>query len=88
MSVQQISPAAAIPLRRSLNEFEERIIIRLVALGLRDEQIAERLHLRTDNFSYLLASLSKKYGCESRLELVIHAYQAGILCLSSIRIAR
>ncbi len=56
----------------------EREVIRLVGLGLRNKQIAERLFISEITVHHHLTSIYSKLGLMDRLELVIYAYRYGL----------
>lgn len=56
----------------------ERELIRLVCLGLRDAQLARRLHLDDSAVSRHLHAIYRKLGLSNRLDLVIYAYHYGL----------
>ena len=52
----------------------ERQVISLIAEGLKNKQIAERLFISETTVTHHLSSIFSKLGVSDRLELVIHAY--------------
>jgi DNA-binding NarL/FixJ family response regulator len=56
----------------------EREVITLVALGLRNKQIAERLFISDITVRHHLTSAFSKLGVADRFELMIYAYRHGL----------
>jgi two-component system, NarL family, nitrate/nitrite response regulator NarL len=56
----------------------EREVIQLIAEGLSNRAIGERLHLSESTVRHHLTSIFDKLDVESRLELVIYAYRNGL----------
>jgi len=56
----------------------EREVITLVALGLRNKQIAERLFISDITVRHHLTSVFSKLGVSDRFELMIFAYRHGL----------
>ena len=56
----------------------EREVITLVALGLRNKQIAERLFISDVTVRHHLTSVFSKLGVSDRFELMIYAYRQGL----------
>lgn len=56
----------------------EREVITLVALGLRNKQIAERLFISDITVRHHLTSVFNKLGVSDRFELMIYAYRHGL----------
>ena len=56
----------------------ERQVIALIAEGLRNKQIAERLFISETTVTHHLSSTFSKLGVSDRLELVIYAFAHGI----------
>jgi DNA-binding CsgD family transcriptional regulator len=56
----------------------EREIVRLVAAGYKDEEIATRLSVSKMKVSQHLTSIYQRLGVSDRLELIIHAFYTGI----------
>lgn len=54
-------------------------VLRLVAAGLRNREIAQRLGLRERTVQFHLGNLFTKFGATSRTELVHRAHRAGLL---------
>ncbi len=52
----------------------ERQVIKLVAEGLRNKQIGERLYISETTVTHHLSSIFSKLGVSDRLELVIYAF--------------
>jgi DNA-binding NarL/FixJ family response regulator len=52
----------------------ERQVIALIAEGLKNRQIAERLFISPTTFTHHLSSIYSKLGVSDRLELVIYAF--------------
>jgi two-component system vancomycin resistance associated response regulator VraR len=61
-------------------EFTEREldVLRLLAEGLTDKEIAERLHLRVSTIRYHVSNLTSKTGASSRTELAVSAGRSGL----------
>ena len=61
-------------------EFTEREldVLRLLAEGLTDKEIAERLHLGVSTVRYHFNNLLTKTGASSRTELAVNALRSGI----------
>jgi DNA-binding NarL/FixJ family response regulator len=57
-------------------------ILRLVAAGCRDEEIASRLSMQESKIIQEIASISDKLGISQRLELLIYAYLHGLVSFS------
>ena len=57
----------------------EREIIRLLAEGLRNKQIGERLFISEITVRHHLTSIFNKLAVSDRLELLIYAYRNGIV---------
>ena len=57
----------------------ERQVVRLVAAGLKDAQIAARLSLGEAAFVELLSAVYGKLGAGDRLELIVLAYRRGLV---------
>jgi len=58
----------------ALTEREEEVL-RTVARGRTNAEIAEELHISLSNFKFHLASLTTKLGTRNRVELAIWAYE-------------
>lgn len=56
----------------------ERAVIVLICEGLRNKQIAERLHISQTTVVHHLTSIFNKLGVANRLELVTYAYSHGL----------
>jgi DNA-binding NarL/FixJ family response regulator len=59
----------------------EREVVALIGEGLKNKQIAERLFLSGTTVQHYLSSIFAKLGVTDRLELVIYAYQQGLVKL-------
>ena len=61
-------------------EFTEREleVLRLLAEGLTDREIAEELHMSLSTVRYHVNNLISKSGCASRTELAVNAVRSGI----------
>jgi DNA-binding NarL/FixJ family response regulator len=59
----------------------EREIIALLAEGLRNKQIAERLFISEITVRHHLTSIFNKLGVSDRVELLIYAYRNGIVAV-------
>ncbi len=72
-------PVTMLGLARS-TEFTEREleVLRLLAEGLTDREIAERLHLGVSTVRYHVTNLISKTGLSSRTELAVSAVQSGV----------
>lgn len=62
------------------SDFTEREIdvLRLLAEGLTDREIGERLHLSVPTVRYHVGNLTSKTGCSSRTELAVCAVRSGL----------
>ena len=58
-------------------------VVALIGEGLKNKQIAERLFLSGTTVQHYLSSIFAKLGVTDRLELVIYAYQQGLVKLPS-----
>jgi DNA-binding NarL/FixJ family response regulator len=56
----------------------ERAVIALIAEGLKNKQIAERMFISETTVSHHLTSVFTKLGVTDRLELVIYAFAHGL----------
>jgi DNA-binding NarL/FixJ family response regulator len=56
----------------------ERETVALVAEGLRDREIAERLYISPVTVHHHLSSIYAKLGVSGRLKLVVYAYKHGL----------
>lgn len=63
-----------------LTEAELRVL-RLVPYGLSDPQIAKRLGRKTDTVKTHLRRMNRKWGTNNRMQLVVTAYEHGVLTL-------
>jgi two-component system vancomycin resistance associated response regulator VraR len=72
-------PVAELGVAKS-TEFTERELagLRLLAAGLTDTEIAERLHLRVSTIRYHVSNLTSKTGASSRTELAVSAGRSGL----------
>ena len=61
----------------------EREIIALLAEGLRNKQIAERLFISEITVRHHLTSIFNKLAVSDRVELLIYAYRNGIVAAPS-----
>jgi len=57
----------------------EREIVRHVALGLRNAEVAERLHVTEGTVKTHLNNIFQKLGLRDRVELVLYAVRMGII---------
>jgi DNA-binding NarL/FixJ family response regulator len=64
--------------RPSLSEREIEIV-RLVAKGFSNDELAERLHLSPDTIKVHLRHVYEKLGVESRVEAVTEAMRTGLV---------
>ena len=64
--------------RPSLSEREIEIV-RLVAKGFSNDELAERLHLSPDTIKAHLRHIYEKLGVESRVEAVTEAMRTGLV---------
>ena len=53
--------------------------LRLAALGYSTGEIAQRLYYSEQTVTYHLGKLMKLFGCSNRTEMVIRAYEAGVI---------
>ena len=62
------------------SDFTEREIdvLRLLAEGLSDREISDRLHLSVPTVRYHVGNLISKTGCASRTELAVSAVRSGL----------
>jgi DNA-binding NarL/FixJ family response regulator len=70
-------PQAETPRIAKLTE-REREVIRLLGEGIKNRQIAERLHISEATVRHHLTSVFAKLGVMDRFELVIYAFQHGL----------
>ncbi len=56
----------------------ERDVLRAVARGLANQEIAEALHLGYGTVKTHVSSLLLKLGCRDRARLVMYAYETGL----------
>jgi DNA-binding NarL/FixJ family response regulator len=75
--VRQPVAAPAIPLPDTTER--EREVLRLVALGRSNTEIAEHLHISLSTTKTHIGRLLMKLGARDRAQLVIAAYQAGLV---------
>ena len=61
---------------------KEREIIPLVAEGLRNRQIAQRLHISESTARHHLTAIFSKLSVENRFELIIFAFRHGLVTAS------
>jgi DNA-binding NarL/FixJ family response regulator len=54
----------------------EREVIELIAEGLRNKEIAQRLHIATDTVKSHVHAILEKLALHNRLQIAAHAYQA------------
>jgi two-component system, NarL family, nitrate/nitrite response regulator NarL len=74
MSNQDMSPPDPQTKRISSLTDRERQVIALIAEGLKNRQIAERLFISPTTVTHHLSSIYSKLGVSDRLELVIYAF--------------
>jgi DNA-binding NarL/FixJ family response regulator len=60
----------------------EREIARLVALGLRNAEVARQLHISSPTVKSHLNNVFQKLGVRDRVELALYAIRAGIVGFS------
>ena len=77
---QKTPPSAEKAKRVTLTE-REREVVGLIGEGLRNRQIAERLFISEATVRHHLTAIFAKLGVADRLELVIYAYQNGLIKL-------
>jgi two-component system response regulator NreC len=70
---------AAAPVPASPLTQREREVLRLLALGHTNAQVAERLHLSVRTVETHRANLQGKLGASGRAELVRHALERGLV---------
>jgi DNA-binding NarL/FixJ family response regulator len=86
---QEASPSPALPARPpaaaqlSLLTDRESEVLRLVAAGLSNAEIAERLYISPATAKTHVAHLLTKLDARDRVQLVILAYQSGLAAASS-----
>jgi len=73
---QPLNPEAA---RLETLTEREREVIACIGQGLRNKQVAERLYISEITVRHHLTSIYNKLGVADRLELVIYAYQHGLV---------
>jgi DNA-binding NarL/FixJ family response regulator len=73
---QPLDPEAA---RLETLTEREREVIACIGQGLRNKQVAERLYISEITVRHHLTSIYNKLGVADRLELVIYAYQHGLV---------
>ena len=72
-------PVTNLGLAKSTDFTERELdVLRLLAEGLTDKEIAERLHLTVPTVRYHLNNLISKTGHSSRTELAVNAVRSGI----------
>jgi DNA-binding NarL/FixJ family response regulator len=57
----------------------EREVLRLIACGLANAEVAEALHISLSTTKTYIGRLLTKLGARDRAQLVILAYQAGLV---------
>jgi DNA-binding NarL/FixJ family response regulator len=64
------------PQRKKISSLtdRERQVIALIAEGLKNKQIAERLFISPTTVTHHLSSIYSKLGVSDRLELVVYAF--------------
>lgn len=72
-------PAAKLGLANSTDFTERELeVLRLLAEGLTDKEIADKLHLSVSTLRYHMNNLTSKTGLSSRTELAVNAVRSGI----------
>lgn len=72
-------PVTALGLAKSTDFTERELdVLRLLAEGLTDREIAEQLHLSVTTVRYHVNNLISKTGASSRTELAVNAVRSGI----------
>jgi two-component system response regulator NreC len=74
MGARLLTDAGASPLTQ-----REREVLRLLALGHTNAQVADRLHLSVRTVETHRANLQGKLGVAGRAELVKHAFERGLV---------
>jgi DNA-binding NarL/FixJ family response regulator len=57
-------------------------VVKMIGEGLKNKKIAERMHISEATVRHHLSSIYGKVGVEDRLNLVIYAYEKGLVSLS------
>jgi DNA-binding NarL/FixJ family response regulator len=79
MAAQLREPPAAALTRR------EREIVRHVAIGLRNAEVADRLHVTEGTVKTHLNNIFQKLGLRDRVELALYAVRMGIIAANERR---
>jgi DNA-binding NarL/FixJ family response regulator len=79
MSTARCGPGRAGSWSRTGITDREREVLRLVALGMSNAEIAAALYITAGTAKTHVARLLAKLGARDRVQLVITAYQAGLV---------